>query len=72
MAGLGFCVVLSFIFMYTLRCFAGLLVWLSSFGIILVFGLAGIVFFYNAGIITTTDSTSGWLSIPNHLRRNRN
>jgi solute carrier family 44 (choline transporter-like protein), member 2/4/5 len=64
LAGLGFCVVLSFIFMYTLRCFAGLLVWLSSFGIILVFGLAGIVFFYNAGIITTTDSTSGWLSIP--------
>lgn len=62
--GFGIAVALAFIFMYTLRCLAGLLVWLSSFGIIICLALAGLVFFYNAGIITTTDSTSGWLSIP--------
>ena len=50
--------------MYTLKCFAGLIVWLSAFGIVVAFALAGFILLYNAGVITTTTSTSGWLSIP--------
>lgn len=62
LAALGGAVVLSFIFMYTLRCFAGLIVWTSIIGIILMFALIGFVFLYNAGVISTTYAT--YLNIP--------
>lgn len=64
LVGFAISVVISFVFMYTLRCLAGLIVWVSCFGIILSFSLAGLICFYNAGLIITTDATSGWLSIP--------
>lgn len=59
---MGGAVVLAFIFMYTLRCFAGLLVWTSTIGIILVFLIGGFIFLYNAGVITSSYATS--LNIP--------
>ena len=57
-------VVISFVFMYTLKCLAGLIVWLSAIGIIVAFALGGFIFLYNAGVITTPDAASGYLSIP--------
>ncbi len=50
--------------MYTLRCFAGLIVWLSAIGIILVFALAGIIFLANAGVITSNSTANSWMNIP--------
>ena len=50
--------------MYTLRCLAGLIVWLSAVGIVVCLAAGGLIFLYNAGVITQPDSTSGWLSIP--------
>jgi len=50
--------------MYTLKCFAGLIVWTSSIGIVVVFAIGGIIFLYNAGIITGVSSYTGYLSIP--------
>jgi solute carrier family 44 (choline transporter-like protein), member 2/4/5 len=47
--------------MYTLKCMAGLIVWTSSIGIIVCFAIGGIIFLYNAGVITNSYS---WLSIP--------
>ena len=48
--------------MYTLRCLAGLIVWTSSIGIIVCFAIGGIIFLYNAGVIS--GSSVSWLSIP--------
>lgn len=62
LAALGGAVVLSFIFMYTLRCLAGLIVWTSILGIIIIFALIGFVFLYNAGLISSTYAT--YLNIP--------
>ena len=56
--------VISFIFMYLLKCLAGLIVWTSAFGIIIFFALAGVVFLNNAGIINISSIASGYLSIP--------
>lgn len=44
--------------MYTLRCFAGLIVWTSVIGIIVVFALAGLIFLYNAGVISSSYVTA--------------
>ena len=57
-------VVISFVFMYTLRCLAGLIVWLSAIGIIVAFALGGFIFLYNAGVLSTPSAASGYLSIP--------
>jgi hypothetical protein len=51
---LGGAVVISFIFMYTLKCLAGVIVWTSTLGIILVFAAAGFIFLYNAGVISSS------------------
>jgi hypothetical protein len=50
--------------MFLLRCLAGCIVWLSVIGIIAFFALAGIVFLYNAGVISGVGSYGGYLSIP--------
>ena len=50
--------------MYTLKCFAGLIVWLSAIGIVVAFALAGFVFLSNAGVINISSVASGYLSIP--------
>jgi hypothetical protein len=50
--------------MYTLRCLAGLIVWTSIFGIIILLTAAGLIFLYNAGVISNVTSSIGFLSIP--------
>ena len=50
--------------MYTLKCLAGLIVWLSAIGIVVAFALASIVFLNNAGVINISSVASGYLSIP--------
>jgi len=51
LAALGFAIVVSFIFMFLLRCLAGCIVWVSLFGIILFFIGIGLLFLYTAGKI---------------------
>lgn len=55
-------VLLSFIFMFILRCFAGCFVWLSIILLVLVSAAAGILFCYNGGAISR-DSYIGNLGI---------
>lgn len=50
--------------MFTLKCLAGLIVWTSVIGIVLIFAAAGLIFFYNAGMLTSVSSYTGYLSIP--------
>jgi TM2 domain-containing membrane protein YozV len=50
--------------MYTLKCLAGLIVWTSIIGIILLFSAVGFVFFYNAGIISDVSTVTGYMNIP--------
>ena len=64
LAGVGIAVVMSFIFMYTLKCLAGLIVWTSLIGIILLFGAVGFVFFYNAGLLSEISTLTGYMNIP--------
>jgi hypothetical protein len=65
LAGVGICVLISFIWMFSLRCLVGCIVWLSIFGIILVFALAGVVFLYNAGIIKADGlNYNGYMNLP--------
>lgn len=49
--GVGLSVIISFIFMFTLRCTAGLIVWGSLFGILFILLALGIIFLYNAGML---------------------
>lgn len=65
LAAFGFAIVVSFIFMFCLRCLAGCIIWFAVLGIIVFFALAGVVFLYNAGKITGLGTYSGYLSIPN-------
>ena len=66
MAAFGFAIVVSFIFMYALRCLAGCIVWVSLFGILFLLIGLGIVFLYNGGTIAggTAASVAGYLGIP--------
>jgi hypothetical protein len=45
-------IVISFIWMFCLRCLAGVIVWCSIFGIILFFAAIGVIFLYNNGKIS--------------------
>lgn len=58
------CVVISFLFMFLLRCLAGLIVWGSILGSIVFFLLAGFVFLNNAGVIGTPSVVSGYVTVP--------
>jgi len=51
LAALGFAIVISFIYMFLLRCIAGCVVWCTLFGIILFFVGIGLLFLYSAGKI---------------------
>jgi hypothetical protein len=64
LAAVGFCVIVSFVFMFLLRCLAGCIVWLSIFGIIMFFGLTGVVFLYNYGMIPSLGTYVGQFNIP--------
>jgi hypothetical protein len=50
--------------MFALKCLAGCIVWLSIIGIIAFFAGAGIIFLYNAGILTPLANYQSYLGIP--------
>lgn len=52
MGALGLSVIISFIFMFLLRCIAGCVVWLSLILIVLGTVAMGIIFLYNGGAIS--------------------
>lgn len=64
LAAFGLSIILAFVFMYALKCLAGCIVWFSIFGIILTFAGAGVIFFYNAGMLSSVSSYTGYLGIP--------
>lgn len=64
LAGVGFAVVSSLIFMFLLRCLVGCIVWLSILGSILVFAGLGVIFCYNANVGIFTSANMGFLGIP--------
>ena len=64
LAAFGLAVILAFVFMYALKCLAGCIVWVSIFGVILMFAGAGVIFFYNAGMLSSAESYTGYLGIP--------
>ncbi len=66
MAAFGFSVLVSFIWMFALKCLAGCIVWTSILGII--FGIVGlgVVFIYNSGKLASFQASSyiGYLGLP--------
>lgn len=64
LAGLGWAIVISFVFMFMLRCLAGCIVWCSLFGIIIFFIGLGLIFLYNAGYLGAAAGTASYLGVP--------
>ena len=65
LCGMGFAIVLSFIYMFLLRCLVGCIVWGSIFGIFALLITMGIIFLYNAGDLGGLESVIGGnLGIP--------
>lgn len=64
LCALAAAIIISLVFMYSLRCLAGLIVWLSAIGIIVVFALTGIIFLANAGVISSNPTSYSWMNIP--------
>jgi hypothetical protein len=62
-AGVGFAIVISLIYMFILRCLVGLIVWLSVIGSILAVAGLGVIFLYNAGVGAFKDNL-GFLGLP--------
>lgn len=59
-----FSVILSFIWMYALKCLAGCIVWGSIFGIIGILSGIGLIFLYNAGELGSIDAYTKGVGIP--------
>lgn len=58
-------VFVSLLFMFLLRCLVGCIVWVSCFGIILLFAGLGLMFLYNGGVLSGTAATyAGFLGMP--------
>ena len=64
LAALGFAIVVSFIYMFLLRCIAGCVVWCSLFGIILFFIGIGLLFLYSAGKLGSAETVVTTLGVP--------
>jgi hypothetical protein len=73
LAAFGFAIVVSFIWMYSLRCLAGCIVWTSLLGLLFgnkIFNLGliglGVVFIYNSGKLTGFSAMNyvGYLGLP--------
>ncbi len=62
--GVAMAVVMSFIIIFLLRCFVGVIVWACIFGIILLLSAIGIIFLYNGGALSAYSSYIGSLGIP--------
>lgn len=63
LAGIGFAVVCSLLYMFLLRCLVGCIVWLSIIGSILTAAGLGVLFCYNAGV-AVFKSNLGFLGLP--------
>lgn len=74
LAALGFAIVVSFIFMFLLRCIAGCVVWCSLFGIILFFIGIGLLFLYSAGVIggSSANTVVTTLGVPSVSQSDNN
>lgn len=64
LAGLGWAVLISFIFMFLLRCLAGCIVWCSLFGVIFFFIGLGLIFLYNAGYLGAASGAATYMGVP--------
>lgn len=64
MAATGVAFLVSFIFMFLLRCLAGCIVWLSLFGTIFFLIGLGLIFLYNAGYLGSIASVATFLGVP--------
>lgn len=64
LAALGWAIVISFFFMFMLRCLAGCIVWCSLFGLIIFFIGLGLIFLYNAGYLGAADNAATYLGVP--------
>lgn len=64
LVALGWGIVISFIFMFMLRCLAGCIVWCSLFGLIIFFIGLGLLFLYNAGYLGAAAGTATYLGVP--------
>lgn len=64
LAALGWGVLISFFFMFMLRCLAGCIVWCSLFGLVIFFIGLGLVFLYNAGKLGATAGVATYLGVP--------
>lgn len=64
LAALGWGILISFFFMFMLRCLAGCIVWCSLFGLIVFFIGLGLIFLYNAGKLGATASVASYLGVP--------
>ncbi len=62
--GVGIAVVMSFLIIFLLRCFVGVIVWASILGIIAFLSGVGIIFLYNGGALNAYSSYIGSLGIP--------
>ena len=63
-AATGFAFLLSFVFMFLLRCLAGCIVWVSLFGIMFFFVGTGCIFLYNAGYFSAHADKASTLGVP--------
>lgn len=64
LAALGWGVLISFFFMFMLRCLAGCIVWCSLFGLIIFFIGLGLIFLYNAGMLGAATNVATYLGVP--------
>jgi solute carrier family 44 (choline transporter-like protein), member 2/4/5 len=64
LAALGWGVLISFIFMFCLRCLAGCIVWCSIFGLIFFFIGLGLLFLYNAGYLGAASGVATYVGVP--------
>lgn len=62
--GVGMAVAMSFVIIFLLRWFVGVIVWASIFGIIGLLSCIGVIFLYNGGALSAYSSYTGSLGIP--------
>jgi hypothetical protein len=62
--GVGFAIVMSFLIIFLLRWFVGVIVWVSILGIIVLLSALGVVFLYNGGALSQYSTYIGTWGIP--------
>lgn len=64
LAGTGTAIVTSFLIVFLLRWFAGIIVWASILAIIVFLSALGVIFLYNGGALNDYSTYTGSLGIP--------